>query len=433
MAQYRLSSNIIKRSNGQSAVAAASYRSAERLIDDRTGITHNYTRKAGVVHAEILAPEQAPERLLDRAELWNSVEQVERRKDAQLARELQLSLPHELTDDQRLKLVRDYVQEQFVSQGMIADFAIHHPDKQSDERNHHAHVMLTMRDLSPDGFGKKNRDWNKPEMLNQWREQWAHHQNRELERHGHNDRVDHRSFEERGIDQEPTQHMGQNVHQMEMRGEFTRVGEKNRKIQIDNAQRMKNRAYEFVLSAQVSLQKDAMNTWANDERQSFKERLRNSQIDLHVKHRQEREQLQDRQKEQNSQLRNQINSQLKTVSSRLENATGARKIIRNLLGHTKTDKATQHQLQKALQAVKVSEQVQRVELQRRQQTERDQFNENTREEEQKLERSIDSKQEHELSFKDRLKAEYRRSASEDRETSRERKAERNEGIERKPD
>ena len=293
--------------------------------------------------------------------------------------------------------------------------------------------MLTMRDLSPDGFGKKNRDWNKPEMLNQWREQWAHHQNRELERHGHNDRVDHRSFEERGIDQEPTQHMGQNVHQMEMRGEFTRVGDTNREIQIDNAQRMKNRAYLAVLSAQISMEKDALNTWANDERQSFKDRLRNSQIDLHVKHRQERDQLQDRQKEQNSQLRNQINSQLKTVSSRLENATGARKIIRNLLGHTKTDKATQHQLQKALQAVKVSEQVQRVELQRRQQAERDQFNENTREEEQKLERSIDSKQEHELSFKDRLRAEYRRSASEDRETSRERKAERNEGIERKPD
>lgn len=433
MADYRLSANIIKRSKGQSSVAAAAYRAAMRLDDVRTGITHNYTRKRGVVHAEILAPEQSPEWVFDRAELWNAVETIERRKDAQLSREIQLSLPYELTDAQRLELVRGYVQEQFVSQGMIADIALHHPDQQSDERNFHAHVMLTMRDISPDGFKNKNRDWNKPEMVIQWREQWAHHQNRELERHGHNERVDHRSYAERGIDQEPQQHMGQSAHQMEMRGEFTRIGAKNREIQVSNAERVKNRAYDALLSAQVSMQKDALNTWANEERQSLKERLRTSQIDLHVEHRKQRDTLREKQKRDNNALRSQINSQVKTVTNRLTNAKGAKKIIRHLLGHTKADRATLQHLHKALQAVKVTEQTQRVELQRKQQRERDQFKQWEQEEKQKLERSIDGKQHHELSFKERLKAEYKRSSTGEKERARETREEReNQPIERKP-
>ena len=121
----------------------------------------------------------------DRSQLWNAVEAVERRKDAQLAREIQLSLPHELTAEQRKELVVGFVQEQFVDHGMIAGIALHAPSAKGDQRNHHAHVMLTMRELTGEGFGNKERDWNSPDLLEQWREQWALHQNRALERHGY--------------------------------------------------------------------------------------------------------------------------------------------------------------------------------------------------------------------------------------------------------
>ena len=163
MADYRLSAQVIKRSDGRSAIAAAAYRSAERLLDERTGLTSDYSRKDGVTHAEIVAPDNTPDWMHDRAQLWNAVEAVERRKDAQLAREVQLSLPHELTDEQRKELVLGFVKEQFVAKGMIADIAIHAPSADGDQRNHHAHVMLTMRTLTNEGFGNKARDWNSPE------------------------------------------------------------------------------------------------------------------------------------------------------------------------------------------------------------------------------------------------------------------------------
>ena len=148
MADYRFSAKAISRGKGQSSVASAAYRSASRLIDGRTGEIHDYTRKQGVTHSEIIVPEGTPEWMADRSQLWNAVEVVETRKNSQLAREIQLSLPHELTDDQRTELVRDFVQGQFVNQGMIADVAIHAPDRDGDQRNHHAHVMLTMRELT---------------------------------------------------------------------------------------------------------------------------------------------------------------------------------------------------------------------------------------------------------------------------------------------
>ena len=160
MADYRFSAQVISRAKGQSSVASAAYRSASRMVDERTGQIHDYTRKGGLVHSEILAPDSTPEWMLDRSQLWNAVEAVERRSDAQLAREVQLSLPHELAPDQRRELVLGFVQEQFVDRGMIADIAIHEPGKNGDQRNHHAHVMLSMRELTGEGFGKKNREWN---------------------------------------------------------------------------------------------------------------------------------------------------------------------------------------------------------------------------------------------------------------------------------
>ena len=240
MADYRLSANIISRGKGKSSVASAAYRSASRLVDERTGEAHDYTRKQGVIHTEVMTPKGTPEWMHDRAQLWNAIEAIERRKDAQLSREIQLSLPHELSPEQRLELVRDFVQEQFVNHGMIADVAIHVPSREGDDRNHHAHVMLSMRELTGNGFGKKNRDWNSPDTLANWREQWAHHQNRELERHGHEARVDHRSYEAQGIDREPTQHLGPVANDMELQGKDSRIGNENREIEKRNSDRARN-------------------------------------------------------------------------------------------------------------------------------------------------------------------------------------------------
>lgn len=238
MAAYRFSAQTIKRSEGRSACAAAAYRSASRIICERTGSTHDYTRRHGVLHAEIMLPENAPDWMADRIQLWNAVEAVEKRINSQLAREVQLNLPHELDDTQRHDLVLSFVREQFVDQGMIADIAIHGPDGRGDERNHHAHIMLTMRALTADGFAKKKeRSWNDKALLPEWREQWALHQNRALERAGHEARVDHRSLADQGIDREPEPKLGPVATKMERDGRTSHAGDDLRAVWQRNAER----------------------------------------------------------------------------------------------------------------------------------------------------------------------------------------------------
>lgn len=237
MASYRFEAQIIGRGTGRSATAAAAYRAAARIADARTGDVHDYTRRRGVEHAEILLPRDAPEWMADRAALWNAVEAVEKRKDAQLVRELLLNLPHELDHAQRRELVREYLRGELVSRGMVADFSIHLPGRDGDNRNHHAHVMLTMRALTGDGFGPKAREWNQTDQLEGWRESWAAYQNRALERAGHSARVDHRSLEARGIDREPEHHLGPAASAMERRGEPSDIGDDNRAIRARNDER----------------------------------------------------------------------------------------------------------------------------------------------------------------------------------------------------
>lgn len=187
---------MISRSAGRSATAAAAYRAGTLIEDRRTGQVHDYGRRSGIVHAEIMAPENTPTWMMDREALWNAVEAVEKRKDAQLSREVQLALPYELDAAQRLALVRDYVRQAFVAHGMIADIAIHAPHRQGDDRNHHAHVMLTMRAITAEGFGKKERAWNETAFIQHWREVWQEVLNRGLEQAGRGERVDHRSLED---------------------------------------------------------------------------------------------------------------------------------------------------------------------------------------------------------------------------------------------
>ena len=200
MAIYHLRATMISRSAGRSATAAAAYRVGERIEDHRTGLTFDYRARGGVDHVETLAPANAPAWVQDRAALWNAVEAAETRKNSQVAREIRVALPAELDHGQRVELVREFCQREFVARGMVADIALHAPGREGDDRNHHAHILLTTREIGPEGFGAKNRDWNAVEMLEGWREAWARDSNRALERCGHDERIDHRTLEAQRIE-----------------------------------------------------------------------------------------------------------------------------------------------------------------------------------------------------------------------------------------
>ena len=229
MAIYHFSAQVISRGRGQSAVASAAYRSGDRLTDERTGEEKFYRRDVEP-HTMILAPSNSPEWVKNRECLWNEVEQIEKRKDAQLAREINIALPVELSNDLQKELIHNYIQKEFVDKGMIADIAIH----RDDQENPHAHVMLTTRTITSDGFGPKNRDWNNKELLIQWREEWSTHANKALEREGVQDRISHLSNADRGLEQLPTIHLGHVAHEMEKRGSATDRGNINRDRQEYN-------------------------------------------------------------------------------------------------------------------------------------------------------------------------------------------------------
>lgn len=265
MAIYHLSAKVISRAGGRSSVAAAAYRTAGRLRDDRQGVEHDYSRKGGVVHSEIMIPENAPDWMRDRYQLWNAIEAVEKRRDAQLAREIEVALPRELGRGQRLELLRGFVQREFVDRGMIADVAVHEGKARDGHGQPHAHVMLTMRELTGEGFGKKDRSWNAPDLLIGWREAWARDANRALERAGRSERIDHRSLDaQRGeveqqlerargggqnelalayekkvieLSREPEPKIGPSANAQEKRGIVTERGDAFRAAQERNAQR----------------------------------------------------------------------------------------------------------------------------------------------------------------------------------------------------
>lgn len=244
MAIFYFTGNIIGRSSGRSAVGAAAYRRSakmhsvahaayqrgEKIIEKGDKTTHDYRSKSGVVHSEIMLPEGAPPEFADAQTLWNAVESSEKRKDAQLAREIIVALPREFNLDEHVEVLRAYLQENFVKIGICADFSIH--DK--GEGNPHAHIMLTMREVSRDGFGKKNRDWNKKENLLEWRKAWANTINVMFERKGLDIRIDHRSYKEQGVDRLPFIHLGHEAAALERKGIKTERGNYNREIQHRN-------------------------------------------------------------------------------------------------------------------------------------------------------------------------------------------------------
>ena len=200
--------NFSRGKRNPSIVAAAAYRAGEKIVEERTGEVKNYANKKGVVHSEILAPENSPAWVKDRSALWNAVDASEKRKDSRLAKEILVALPKELSLEQNIALARQYCQEQFIDKGMIADLNIHHEKSE----NPHAHILLTTREISPEGFGLKNRDWNKRELVFECRKAWEDLANMHLAMAGIEQTIDSRSLKERGLDIEPKQHLGQMVH-----------------------------------------------------------------------------------------------------------------------------------------------------------------------------------------------------------------------------
>lgn len=294
MSIYHCSIKIISRAGGRSAVASAAYRSGEKLYNDETGITHDFTNKSGVIMNEIILPNNAPKRYLEREVLWNEVQQIEKRSDAQFAREIEVAFPNEMTRVEQIECVRNYIKENFVSKGMIADWALH--DK--NDGNPHAHIMLTMRGIdehekwlqkqktvfanSKDSAGRpiydpdlpaynpqdkentskyripvldengiqKTRtrkgkgteylwerisipvnDWNEHFQAEIWRESWAKECNKYLE---NDHKIDHRSYERQGIDIEPTIHEGVTARMIENEGKQSDRCEINREIKQRN-------------------------------------------------------------------------------------------------------------------------------------------------------------------------------------------------------
>ena len=242
---------IVKRSQGQSAVAGAAYQSGERLFSEYDQKTKFYNKKKELVHAEVMLPSHAPPGYADRATLWNAVEAVENQWNSQLARRIVLAFPVEVPKEQYLPMLKEFCNEQFVSKGMIADFAIH--DK--EDGNPHAHILLTIRAMDehgrwlpkarkvydldengerirlPSGNWKCHKentvDWNDQKYAEVWRHGWETITNRYLEAAGRPERVDLRSFERQGIQQIPTVHLGPAAHQMEKRGIETFLGNLN--------------------------------------------------------------------------------------------------------------------------------------------------------------------------------------------------------------
>ena len=264
MALFHLSVTQTKRSAGQSAIASAAYRAGERLYSEYYGEYSDYTRKGGVICSDILLPSHAPPEYADRQTLWNAVEKAERGKNAQLAYSFDIALQNEFSLEENIALARQFLLENFVSRGMVVDFAVHQPDREDGGiPNPHFHVLCPIRPIEQNGkWGLKQRrvyeldedgnrirdadgkfvfnavpttDWGSPETLEHWREAWAEMCNAKFAEKGLDVRIDHRSYERQGVDLLPTIHEGATVRAMEKKGIRTEKGEFNRWIKATNA------------------------------------------------------------------------------------------------------------------------------------------------------------------------------------------------------
>lgn len=227
MAIYHLSVKAVSRSAGRSSTAAAAYRSGCEITDQRTGEVHDYTRKGGVLSADVVLPRDAPQWAADRGELWNAAEAAERRKDACVAREIVVALPDELSAEERKRLAIDFAQDMADKEGCAVDVALHAPSKGGDDRNYHAHLLRTTRKIGENGLTDKldteKAGRNRTADLEAIRARWAELSNERLQENRIDARIDHRSLKDQGIEREPTVHFGPAVTEMHRRGVSSHV------------------------------------------------------------------------------------------------------------------------------------------------------------------------------------------------------------------
>ena len=250
--------DIVTRSSGGRVVAKAAYNARDRLRDERYGKLEDYTKRHDLVFSKIFLPEHIPKEFSNREYLWNEVEKIEKSKNSQLARNLLFTLPRELNEEDRIKLISEFIEENFTSKGMIADCNIHNPLASDNEEQPHVHILLTLREIDSEGKWKpkcrkeyildengekiklksgnyKSRkvnlnDWNEPDKAKEWREDFSKKANEYLEKNGINKRIDPRTFEEQGREELPQIHLGTSSYQMEKKGIATERGNHNRKI-----------------------------------------------------------------------------------------------------------------------------------------------------------------------------------------------------------
>ena len=250
--------DIVARSKGASVIAKAAYNARDKLQDEYYGKTHDYSKKTDLAFSKIFLPEHIPKEFSNREYLWNSVEKIEKSKNSQLARNLLFTLPRELNEEDRIKLISEFIEENFTSKGMIADCNIHNPMASDDEEQPHAHILLTLREIDEKGNWKpksrkeyildkngekiklksgnyKSRkvnlnDWNEPDKAKEWRENFSKKANEYLAKNNIDKRIDPRTFEEQGREELPQIHLGTASYQMEKKGIQTEKGNHNRKI-----------------------------------------------------------------------------------------------------------------------------------------------------------------------------------------------------------
>lgn len=235
MAIFHLSIQALGRRAGRSSVAAAAYRSGMRLVDQRTGQTHDFTRRQGVLWSGVYTPAAAPTWALNRERLWSAAESAEVRCNARTAREIEVSLPVELAAAERLQLAQKLARELVKKHGVVVDLAVHAPGR-GDARNFHAHLLLTTREMGGDGLGKKVREWDDrksgPALISWWRERWAELVNSALHLAGKQQKVDHRSLADQGLNRSPENHLGPHASAFERR---TRRSSRRRQVRDEHA------------------------------------------------------------------------------------------------------------------------------------------------------------------------------------------------------
>ncbi len=378
----------IQRSGGRSSVAAAAYRSASRLEDERTGLVHDYTKKQGVEHSRIYTPEGSPAWANDRAKLWNAAEAKENRSNSCTARELELAFPAEFNAMQRREAGDKICRELVRRYGCVVDISYHRPDNNGDDRNFHAHILFTTRGFdatTKDGWEKKKyRDLNKDPITIDGQKTTRGQQEilslrtftaNELNRIAKRDRLqvktEHLNFEERGVDREPTQHRGNTATQMERNGKVSYIEEENRKRQQRNSQRA-------MLHAQAAQQAAKMVQKTLSEQFSLKKAA-----DMGTRHRIEREQL-EKGLGENISLKN-VTAEMSAIQSRLK-ATGIKRLVRDVFKITATDKESLAHLQRSLTDIQNQQNEQRRELGKAQRLEREKEQSQRQQPEQKIER-----------------------------------------------